>query len=115
MAYRPFRQYRKFDESMDVNNTFIDYNLLKTQPKFGYKNTVYPPLPAQYICSENRNIPTHYIYGREITSHPDFPSRFGFAHCPNGYCSGQHPGRYATSLACYFDDYDPPGMNPWKE
>ncbi len=62
-----------------------------------------PRHPAYYTCFGGRDLGTHYIIGVERDDHPDHSSRFGYARCPNGYCSGHWPGRYNTSLACSND------------
>lgn len=68
--------------------------------------------PAQYACSEGRDPETHYILGLDRDDHPDHSSRFGYANCPNGYCSGHWPGRYNEGDACANNDPQPPGMAP---
>lgn len=71
-----------------------------------------PRHPAYYACSEGRDLQTHYIIGVDRDDHPDHSSRFGYARCPNGYCSGHWPGRYNTSLACSAYDPQPPDAAP---
>ena len=59
--------------------------------------TFYTKPPRQssyYACYGGRNVDTHYIYGVERDTHPDYSSRFGYGRCKNGYCSGVWPGRY---------------------
>lgn len=74
-----------------------------------YKNE--PRSTSQYLCDDGRDVDTNYILGVDRDDHPDHTSRFSFGHCPNGYCTGNWPGRYATSLVCN-KNIMPPGMAP---
>ena len=68
-----------------------------------YKND--PRHSAYYYCYGGRDHETHYIINKDRDNHPDHFSRFGYARCRNGYCSGAWPGRYNASEEC--SDYDP--------
>lgn len=71
-----------------------------------------PRHPAYYTCFGGRDPGTHYIFGVERDSHPDHSSRFGYARCANGYCSGHWPGRYNEADVCSEYDPQPPDMAP---
>nr|QBK86255.1 MAG: hypothetical protein LCMAC102_00500 [Marseillevirus LCMAC102] len=71
-----------------------------------------PRHPAYYTCFGGRDPETHYIIGQERETHPDHSSRFGYARCKNGYCSGHWPGRYIESEVCSTYDPQPPAMAP---
>jgi len=75
-----------------------------------YRNE--PRHPAYYTCFGGRDPETHYIIGVDRDDHPDHSSRFGYARCKNGYCSGHWPGRYNTSEACSAYDPQPEDMAP---
>ena len=71
-------------------------------------------LPYQTLYPEavrDKNI--NYIYGVEKTKHPSHFSRFSYPWCENGYCTGNHPGRYNTPPAFYKEtDPIPENMAP---
>ena len=71
-----------------------------------------PRHPAYYTCFGGRDKETHYIIDVERDHHPDHSSRFGYARCPNGYCSGHWPGRYISSDFCSACDPQPLNMAP---
>jgi hypothetical protein len=71
-----------------------------------------PRHPAYYACDRTRDPGTQYIMGIDVEVHPDHSSRFGYAKCPNGYCSGHWPGRYIESTRCADYDPQPPDMAP---
>ena len=71
-----------------------------------------PRQPAYYVCSPGRDLSTHYIFGVERNTHPDHSSRFGYARCKNGYCSGVWPGRYIEPDDCAMHDPQPEDMAP---
>lgn len=71
-----------------------------------------PRHPSRSICEEGRDPETHYVLGLDRFDHPDHSSRFGYANCPNGYCSGHWPGRYNEGTACANNDPQPLGMAP---
>lgn len=107
-------QYVAFNDQDEVFD--LDLNTWKTNKnaiKEGaagrrmYKSE--PRHPAYYTCFGGRDPETHYIIGVEREHHPDHSSRFGYAKCWNGYCSGQWPGRYATSALC--SEHDPQPLN----
>lgn len=70
-----------------------------------------PRHPAYNLCFSGRDPETHYIIGKERDTHPDHASRFGYANCENGYCSGHFPGKYIVSDACQCDP-QPPNAAP---
>jgi len=75
------------------------------------------PFPlSQYACDSGpRNTQYDYIYDWEKLQHPDYPSRYGYANCWNGYCSGHWPGRYNTPPgAKKCTDEQPPDMAPQR-
>lgn len=56
--------------------------------------------PTRGVCQDYvRDRSIDYFFGTERTTHPDHFSRFGYPWCPNGYCVGNHPGRYNTPQA----------------
>ena len=61
-----------------------------------------------YACSRPRSTKTAYIIGKERAEHPPHFSRFGYARCFNGYCSGATPGKYNVGDDC---SYDPQPQN----
>lgn len=71
-----------------------------------------PRHPAYYYCFDGRDPETHYIIGKDRDNHPDHSSRFGYARCWNGYCSGHWPGRYNEAEPCSEYDPQPRGMAP---
>jgi len=75
-----------------------------------YKNE--PRHPAYNVCFSGRDPETHYIIGVDRDEHPDHSSRFGYARCMFGYCSGHWPGRYIEAEACSEYDPQPPRMAP---
>lgn len=66
-------------------------NPSKTQPQY-YRDAGVVP----YV----RDTKVDYILHVDRDDHPENFSRFGYPWCENGYCTGNHPGRYNT----------PPGM-----
>lgn len=70
--------------------------------------------PLRYGCQDYpRDTAINYFFGTERTVHPDHFSRFGYPWCPNGYCVGNHPGRYNTPQAFRWQTgAQPPGMAP---
>ena len=59
--------------------------------------------------------PTHNYKGSDPTiknTHPSHFSRFGYKGCPNGYCTGNHPGRYNTAPDLMNKTRQPPNMAP---
>lgn len=75
-----------------------------------YKNE--PRHAPYYTCWGNNDKEFNYILGVDRDDHPDHSSRFGYARCPNGYCSGHWPGRYISGDACAAFDPQPPNMAP---
>lgn len=77
-----------------------------------YQGNVFPL--SQYACESGpRSTEYDYLIFSERDSHPDAPSRFGYANFPNGYGSGIWPGRYCTPAACIPDtDSQPKDMAP---
>jgi hypothetical protein len=99
-----------------------DYKNLEKNTVNGSKSTVFPlniykgqvfPL-SEYICESGPRDSTYdYLIDSERSQHPDAPSRFGYARCFNGYCSGHRPGRYNTNPQCIPDtDSQPRDMAP---
>src|SRR5437868_7423373 len=70
--------------------------------------------PLQYTCQDySRDKSIYYFFGTERTRHPSHFSRFGYPWCPNGYCIGNHPGRYNTPEAFRWQtSVQPPDMAP---
>jgi len=71
-----------------------------------------PRHPAYSVCFEGRDLGSHYILGVERDDHPDHSSRFGYARCQYGYCSGHFPGKYIESDACSEYDAQPKDCAP---
>ncbi len=110
------QNYVEYNNKEEVED--LDRNVWKTSPqaiadgasgRHLYKNE--PRHSAPYLCFSGRDPESHYIIGVDRDEHPDHSSRFSYGHCPNGYCTGHWPGRYATSLACS-KNIMPPGMAP---
>lgn len=56
--------------------------------------------PLQYSCPAGpRDTEIDYFLVLEKDTHPPHASRFANPWCPNGYCVGNHPGRYNTPPA----------------
>lgn len=72
--------------------------------------------PLQYTCpSGPRDPDIDYFYPTEVQTHPAHQSRFSYPWCPNGYCIGNHPGRYNTPEAFRWQtSAQPEGMAPKK-
>ena len=107
-------QYEKKNKVDSLNMNIIDNKSVSVFPSHIYSgNTVQPPY---YLCFTPRNTETHYMYGVEKDSHPDHFSRFSygmFNACRNGYCQGNHNGRYIVSEDEYLkNDYQPPNLAP---
>lgn len=66
---------------------------------------------SYYYCQEGRDPEIHYVINYDRIEHPDHVSYFGYANCPNGYCFGHMPGKYATSMACDCEP-QPPNAAP---
>lgn len=67
---------------------------------------------SQYVCQSGpRDTHTDYLYRFERFDHPQTFSRFGYADCDNGYCTGNWSRGYKTPGSC-FDTPDPAGMAP---
>jgi hypothetical protein len=59
------------------------------------------------VCQDYIKDPSidYFIDDGTVKVHPPHFSRFGYIRCPNGYCTGNHPGRYNT----------PPGEIPFTD
>jgi hypothetical protein len=70
--------------------------------------------PLQYMAPNGpRDTSIDYFVYAERDEHPAHFSRFGYPWCPNGYCVGNHPGRYNTPLAFRWQtSAQPAGMAP---
>lgn len=76
----------------------------KTQPNFYREAGVIP-----YV----RDPKIDYFIFKDRDVHPDHHSRFGYPWCENGYCTGNHPGRYNTPPAMmWMSDPLPEDMAP---
>ena len=70
------------------------FNPSKTQPNF-FREAGALPYPRDpeidyfMFTDKDKN-------GKPRETHPDHFSRFGYSWCPNGYCTGNFPGRYNT-------------------
>lgn len=109
--------YISYNSVIDRNN--LDLNTFNGNNSVIFPNNIYEgelnPL-SQYVCESGpRDTRYDYLYNLERMSHPDHPSRFGYAECWNGYCSGHWPGRYNSSPVCREQDTtqdQPPNMAP---
>ena len=70
--------------------------------------------PLQYMAQNGpRDTSIDYFVFAERTEHPAHFSRFAYPWCPNGYCVGNHPGRYNTPQAFRWQtSAQPLGMAP---
>ena len=123
-------------KSGDGSTNYVQYNMVSSSPRYGdmtnnlerntvngNKSVVFPlniyegqvfPL-SQYAC-ESGPRDTHYDYliDFERDSHPDAPSRFGYA-VMYGYNYGHNPGRYNTRPECIPEtDKQPKDMAPMR-
>lgn len=124
-------------KSGDGGTNYVQYNMVSSSPRYGdmlnnlerntvngnrsvvfplniYEGQVFPL--SQYACESGpRNTLYDYLIDFERDSHPDAPSRFGYARCFNGYCSGAWPGRYNSSPQCIPEtDKQPKDMAPTR-
>jgi hypothetical protein len=74
------------------------------------------PGTAIKICQGNPcDDKIDYMYPTQRSQHPDMFSRFGYPWCENGYCIGNHPGRYNTPPAFQWQsNLQPPDMAPQR-
>jgi hypothetical protein len=69
--------------------------------------------PFQYDCPNyNRDPQIDYILWQDRDNHPSNHSRFGYPYCDNGYCIGNHPGRYNTPPGMQWQSDPPKGLAP---
>ena len=67
--------------------------------------------PNRFYCNDYpRDREIDYFFPIERDVHPGHFSRFGYPWCPNGYCVGNHPGRYNTPLAFQWQSCLPKDM-----
>lgn len=117
--------YRSPGSVASQNRNFVDPRVASEFPRRLYKGE---PMggshcqPFQFECPtlpRDCNIEYSYpvanvaagIPGRSI--HPANFSRFSYPWCPNGYCTGNHPGRYNTPPGMMWQTSAmPPGMAP---
>ncbi len=52
--------------------------------------------PETGVVNYPRDPQIDYTMFVDRDTHPENFSRFGYPWCPNGYCTGNHPGRYNT-------------------
>jgi hypothetical protein len=67
--------------------------------------------PDRYFCNDypiDKQI--DYMFPTDRVTHPANFSRFGYPWCPNGYCIGNHPGRYNTPPSFQWQDAQPTDM-----
>jgi len=103
-----YAAYEQPDEVGDLNRNVYDGARATVFPNNIYLGQV--QLLPYYACSRPRDTDFQYIIGAEREEHPDHFSRFGYAKCPNGYCSGHWPGRYNAPVGC--ESFEPPDMAP---
>lgn len=116
MVYGMLKNYKADPKSEYIN--YNDPNQLDSLDITTIRNpnniSVFPELipsgdPVQtpyYTCFRPRSTKTQYIKDVEVFKHPQHFSRYGYARCFNGYCSGHFPGRYIVPDDC--DDCEQP-------
>lgn len=102
-------------KAINLNPWIID-NIAISNGAAGRRMYTYDKRHAAYtLCDKGRDKEVHYILGVERMEHPDHSSTFGYARCPNGYCSGAFPGKYISTIAeCECGDPQPQGVAPKK-
>lgn len=88
-------------QSMDMN-TVYDTSRISVFPELITSGIPFPK--PDYLCSRPRSTKTVYIKDTEVFKHPQHFSRYGYARCFNGYCSGHFPGRYIVNDDCSEND-----------
>jgi hypothetical protein len=100
----------------DFQRRGLDLNKVYGRRVNEFPNNLYTgeifPLSQYVVESGPRDSKTNYLYGLERMDHPDQFSRFGYAWCPNGYCSGAWPGRYNEAPGCDNYNEQPANMAP---
>lgn len=114
--------YAFYDSYGSVNKQ--NDNAVKLQNVSEYPRNIYAKKslnpsrcqPLQYTCQDwARDPDIDYFYPTEVVQHPPHFSRFSYPWCPNGYCVGNHPGRYNTPAGMrWMTEAQPDGMAPQK-
>jgi len=112
--------YTFYESAASVDK--LDKNTVECQeasefPRGFYKREPLNPdrtQPVRYMAQRGpRDLEIDYFFGSDRLRHPDHHSRFGYPWCPNGYCTGNHPGRYNTAPAMMWQtSVQPPNMAP---
>jgi len=109
--------YNSYGSVDTQNKNKVPVNVATEYPRGLYVGESLNPSvcqPNQFICQNRVRDPSiDYFFGTEVTEHPGHFSRFGYPWCPNGYCIGNHPGRYNTPEAFQWQSSGQPlGMAP---
>lgn len=119
MATSGYAFYNSYGSVAARNENTVPLSEISEYPRHLYSAQSFNPSrcqPLQYLCQENPRDPKiDYFFGTEVTTHPSHFSHFGYPWCPNGYCVGNHPGRYNTPEAMRWQTSgQPAGMAPEK-
>lgn len=102
----PSTAYAFYESYASLKNQ--DRNVVKgpeatEYPRHIYQGQPFNPSvcqPLQYLAQNRpRDINIDYFVWADREDHPPNFSRFAYPWCPNGYCVGNHPGRYNTPEA----------------
>lgn len=103
MATSGYAFYNSYGSVAARNQNEVSVKKVAQYPKGVYTAESFNPSrcqPLQYLCQENPRDPDiDYFFGTEVVQHPPHFSHFAYPWCPNGYCVGNHPGRYNTPEA----------------
>lgn len=95
--------YESYGSINTQNQNYVPVEEAAEYPKGLYKKESLNPSrcqPLQYTCPNGPRDPSiDYFFPTEVETHPPHFSRFAYPWCPNGYCVGNHPGRYNTPEA----------------
>jgi len=95
--------YESYGSIKNLNKNLVPVDETSQYPRRLYKNEPFNQskcFPHQYTCPAGpRDVEIDYFYVLEKETHPPHFSHFAYPWCPNGYCTGNHPGRYNTAPA----------------
>jgi len=109
--------YESYGSIKNLNKNLVAVDNASQYPRRLYKNEPFNQSkcqPLQYTCPAGpRDTEIDYFMFVDKRTHPAHPSRFANPWCENGYCTGNHPGRYNTPPAFMWQtDQQPPNMAP---
>lgn len=108
--------YESYGSVKNLNKNLVPVDASSEYPRRLYASEPFNQSrcqPHQYTCPAGpRDVEIDYFLVAEKDTHPPHFSHFANPWCPNGYCVGNHPGRYNTPPAFRWQTKQPANMAP---